>query len=240
MRSSKGSILAITVGFALVFTMLGIASIYISTLQSETQEKQILSQKAFWLAEAGIQRAITSLVIGTPSYPVVVGSLGDGTYSAIITRYQYPDGTFSNNRWNIVSSGSIVSNGSVLSVRTIKVEVGANIIHALQTTGTLKPGSEDQIDGTIAEKSTFLFPDIFQKSFDINAFKPPEVDPPGAQVLTNPGNSQNVDDAGVDLVDGIIWVNGNFKITSGWDYSGILIVNGDFEMTGGSFKGILW
>jgi hypothetical protein len=58
MCNSKGSILAITVGFALVFTMLGIASIYTGTLQSVTQEKQILSQKAFWLAEAGLQKAL--------------------------------------------------------------------------------------------------------------------------------------------------------------------------------------
>jgi|GEM_PF-2077656 len=61
MRNSKGSILVITTGFALIFTMLGIASIYISTLQSEIQEKRIFSQKAFWLAEAGIQKVIWAL-----------------------------------------------------------------------------------------------------------------------------------------------------------------------------------
>jgi Tfp pilus assembly protein PilX len=61
MRNTKGSILAITVGFALVFTMLGVASIHMSTLQNETQTKQILSQKAFWLAEAGAAHASSEL-----------------------------------------------------------------------------------------------------------------------------------------------------------------------------------
>jgi hypothetical protein len=61
MRSSRGSILAITLGFGLVFTMLGVASIYMSTLQNEIQSKQILSQKAFWLAEAGAAHASAEL-----------------------------------------------------------------------------------------------------------------------------------------------------------------------------------
>jgi len=54
MANNRGTILPITLGFALVFTMLGTASLYMSTLQSEAQEKQVLSQKAFWLAEAGL------------------------------------------------------------------------------------------------------------------------------------------------------------------------------------------
>ncbi|HTY44618.1 MAG TPA: DUF4900 domain-containing protein [Patescibacteria group bacterium] len=61
MQKNKGSILAITVGFALIFTMLGMASIYMAGLQSESQEKQILGQQAFWLAEAGATHALAAL-----------------------------------------------------------------------------------------------------------------------------------------------------------------------------------
>ena len=61
MHNTKGSILVITMGFALIFTMLGSASIYMSTLQNETQTRQILSQKTFWLTEAGLAHASWAL-----------------------------------------------------------------------------------------------------------------------------------------------------------------------------------
>jgi hypothetical protein len=61
MHNSRGSILAITVGFALVFTMLGTASIYMSTIQNDTQVNQVLKKKAFWLAEAGLAHASAEL-----------------------------------------------------------------------------------------------------------------------------------------------------------------------------------
>jgi hypothetical protein len=61
MPHKKGSILAITMGFALVFTLLGSSAIYLSTLQSEAQEKRILETQAFWLAEAGASRALSAL-----------------------------------------------------------------------------------------------------------------------------------------------------------------------------------
>ena len=56
MRSERGSVLAITTGFVLVFTMLGFGAIYFSGLQSEMIQKQAASTRAFWLADAGIER----------------------------------------------------------------------------------------------------------------------------------------------------------------------------------------
>ncbi|RLD65979.1 MAG: hypothetical protein DRI84_05765 [Bacteroidetes bacterium] len=55
-------------------------------------------------------------------------------------------------------------------------------------------------------------------------------------VLTNPGNNPPCLDS-----LGIIWINGNLKVTNdGWDESGILVVNGDATFQGGSFSGIMW
>ena len=58
MKNQHGSILVVTLGFILVFTMLGLGSMYLSTVQNEAAEKRTFSTKAFWLAEAGIQKAI--------------------------------------------------------------------------------------------------------------------------------------------------------------------------------------
>ncbi len=43
------------------------------------------------------------------------------------------------------------------------------------------------------------------------------------------------------VADRITWCNGDFQVTtSGWKGEGILIVNGDFKMTGGEFTGIIY
>ena len=58
MKNERGSILIITVGFVLVFTLLGFAAIYLATVENEAAVKRIDSTKAFWLAEAGIQKTL--------------------------------------------------------------------------------------------------------------------------------------------------------------------------------------
>ena len=57
MKNQRGSILVVTLGFILVFTMFGLGSMYLSTVQNEGAEKRTASTKAFWLADAGIQKA---------------------------------------------------------------------------------------------------------------------------------------------------------------------------------------
>jgi len=240
MRNSKGSILAITIGFALVFTMLGAASIYMSTLQNETQEKQILSQQAFWLAEAEIQRAVSQLPdISFNCSDCSDVELGDN-YNYTITTGLKPG---YHHRWVINSIGKILdTTGFVtLAQRKIQVEAGPDAINAFQTTGTLKPGSEDQISpyGSYSlgsDNFTYTFEELFGSLNSTTS---------GVQVLTNPKNNQDVTDGGDPLIqlpqNGIIWVNGDFMISSnGWNYGGILIVNGNFIMTGGSFTGMVW
>ncbi len=58
MMNNKGIVLPVTLAFVLAFTLLGSATIYLSTTQNEAAEQRIASEKAFWLAEAGIQRAL--------------------------------------------------------------------------------------------------------------------------------------------------------------------------------------
>lgn len=82
MRSEKGSILAATTGFALVFTLLGFGAIYFSGLQSESIQKQTASTQAFWLAEAGVQQAIWELNWGSWTGWDMAG--GDRVFSGIM------------------------------------------------------------------------------------------------------------------------------------------------------------
>ncbi len=58
MMNNKGAVLPITLAFVLAFTLVGFSTIYMSTLQNEAAEKRIASEKAFWLAEAGVQKAL--------------------------------------------------------------------------------------------------------------------------------------------------------------------------------------
>lgn len=80
MRREKGSVLAITTSFVLAFTMLGFGAIYFAGLQSESVQRQAASTQAFWLAEAGVQRAIWELNLGNVSGSgwTVAGSLPEG------------------------------------------------------------------------------------------------------------------------------------------------------------------
>ena len=57
MNNERGSILVVTLGFILVFTLLGLGSMYLATVHNEAAEKRAASNKAFWLAEAGLQKA---------------------------------------------------------------------------------------------------------------------------------------------------------------------------------------
>ncbi len=54
----SGSVLIIVLGFILVFTLLGFSTLYLATLQNEAAEKRTASTKAFWLAEAGLQKGL--------------------------------------------------------------------------------------------------------------------------------------------------------------------------------------
>ncbi len=60
-KNNRGSIMIITMGFVLVFTMLGLGSLHHAGLQNEMAEKLKFSNQAYWRAEAGIQKAISRI-----------------------------------------------------------------------------------------------------------------------------------------------------------------------------------
>jgi hypothetical protein len=152
MRNSRGSILAITVGFALVFTMLGTASIYMSALQNETQTKQILSQKAFWLAEAGVAHASWALS----------RQIENNLRSAIATG----DPTVVNNNMQTYSKSLYPSLGLLLGYSSFSVS-GTQAVLNLASTSPIDLG--DGMQGSYAVTVTAL-PNGFTQNLSTNAF----------------------------------------------------------------------
>ena len=101
LNNNKGSLLVLTVGFALIFTMLGLAALYAAGLQNQMAEKLKASNQAFWLAEAGIESTRTNL----PATPEIdsPSELGNGNYT--ITSFQQ----ISSSKWQVTARGSVNS-----------------------------------------------------------------------------------------------------------------------------------
>src|SRR5258706_8428475 len=101
-------------GFALIFTMLGLAAMQFSGLQNESEEKSKFSAQAIWLADGNIDRARNNLASGAflnESCPEVQSDncLNKSTY--VCTRndfYTDQHGPhYYHNRWRVDSCSSM-------------------------------------------------------------------------------------------------------------------------------------
>lgn len=57
MKNKRGSVLIITLGFVVAFTLLGMASLHYAMVQNEETERQKASMEAFWLADGAVEQA---------------------------------------------------------------------------------------------------------------------------------------------------------------------------------------
>lgn len=234
MRGSKGSILAITMGFTLIFTMLGTASIYISTLHTETQEKQILNHQAFWLAEAGINKAIVFLHSVTPASVILNPIIDDeslGIVNEIIDRVDITGPNLPNPPWTIDSIGKANNQRRHIQVTADRTSFDFN--YAL-TTGSADINKPDEvIDGEWQVKSV-----TFDEIFGI----PIEEMRNRASNLYEQLRDNNENSVVAEEITWITLADGNELFSPGnWGGSGFLVVNGNMKLTSnGSFNGILW
>lgn len=246
MRKSKGSVLAITVGFSLVFTMLGLASIYMSTLQSETQEKQILSQQAFWLAEAGLNRALTAsslpaIGISVPFPPCDGEDLcSDGrSYSGFVVGID--DDAAGNRQGDITSTGLNNNFQRTVWAHVVMTLVGIDTI--LKSPGYLDEFGSTDIVGKVETSAVVddaLFFDIFNKyKSEIKA----NYDDTGRDLKSNP---LGIDSDGDGVIEGeVCWITEELLHLTGNSDSGgpgsILVIDGSLRLDGTmNFKGIIW
>lgn len=201
-----------------------------SISEQRVADKNRDSNRAFWLAEAGLDNAIAKL----PNSPLS-GSLGDGKYYTETSQ-------ISPVRFSIVSKGGVPDvdqtniNNAIRIIRAI-VERPVNdadpsvITSAISADGPVTIKGSTVVNGDIDDYAEFDFEEIFGISKGTMQNK-------ATNSYDNPENN-------VTPVNNITWADvdsGNEMIISytDWEGSGILVVSGDLRITGGYFRGIIW
>ena len=166
--------MTVTLGFVLIFSLLGVALMRRATMQNETTERRTHSVEAFWIADAGVELARSKLAKPTPELipegdPVVdVISLGEGSY--YVYSEQDPDCATCIDRWHIRSQSLVHKHGvdgSTLNQRRgIDAIVAAyDISNAIKTHGTVNgscvPSGSAQIIGGCESHVDFTFETVF-------------------------------------------------------------------------------
>jgi Tfp pilus assembly protein PilX len=229
-KDNKGFILVASYMVIALLVILATAFATRSIGEQRVSNKERDSVQAFWLAEAGIDRAISEL----PDTPLS-GTLGSGVYSTQTT-------SISSTRFLIRSTGGVPGtdqtnpNNIVRNITAI-VEQPANeadpsgITSAITANGNITIRGSAQVNGPIDPNAFFDFEEIFgisKETMENNA----------TNLYTDPANN-------VTPVNTISWANlesiEEMTISdSNWEGTGILVVNGDLRITGGHFEGIIW
>ena len=133
--NKDGSVLVVTLGFILIFTLLGVGALYHAGQENEAAEKRKVSMAAFWLADAGVERAKNKLQKIPPVLiPTDAASrnLGQGAYDAY--SIVDPGCAVCTERWLVHSEG-LISNQK----RAIEAIVAEHdITDVLTTEGPVK------------------------------------------------------------------------------------------------------
>ena len=90
MHNESGSILVLTVFFLLVLSLFGVASIHHSGMQNAEANKRLPSMQAFWLADAGIEKA--ELALHTTPYTPYSSSSAEQMDEIDCDDFDYHDG----------------------------------------------------------------------------------------------------------------------------------------------------
>lgn len=229
-KDNKGMILVASymVITVLVVLTVGFATRSIGEQRIASKEKD--SIQAFWLAEAGLDRAISDLSIASLS-----GTLGSGTYSTQTS-------SVSSTRYLVVSTGGVPGidtadpNNIVRTIRAIVEQPAldadpSGITSAITANGDVVVRGSAEVNGDIDANYVFDFEEVFGIS---------------KETMEDSANNSYVDPPNnVTPVSNITWVDidslEDFRITDNtWTGNGILVVNGDAKITGGHFEGIIW
>ena len=254
---ARRGIAFITVLIFLLVLMIGVvAFISLNINEIHLIRRQGNSTRAFYLAEAGIQKATSELTAdgsytGTAS-PV---SLGSGVYETTVTSLS--------NGFQIISTGYVPDKVSTDRVeRTVECvlerpAVSITVPGALTVGGdatltghaevegegiagitvpdedSISVGGSAEVEGDppVSYAELASFEDIFGMSESVMR----QVTQSAGTYYEEPGNNEP------DPANGITWVEGDGSYTkSGWSGSGVLIITGDANMTGGSFTGLIY
>lgn len=114
MSRKQGSVLVVTMGFVVAFTLLGMAALHFAMVQNEATERQKASMEAFWLADGAVEKARAEFpsLVDKDQPPVhLVNELAEpltNKYFDVHTRRKVdPDGYQRQFRYEVLSYGSV-------------------------------------------------------------------------------------------------------------------------------------
>jgi len=213
-----------------VLVILGVGLISRSASESNIVNRHVNSTRAFWLAEAGVAKAIKDFPASPLNGILVYGDGNTYTYSTqTVADATCPD------CYKITSTGTVTLPSSNTITRTVVSIVQepqfGTIVNSITTTGNLTIGGSGYVEEPYQSNTSFSFSGVF-------GMTEAQLKAQADHLYTNPPNS-------VTPVNGITWIDitpGSELVISSnlWSGSGILVVNGNLKITGGEFNGILW
>lgn len=256
MKNNRGSILVITMGFVLVFTLLGIASIYLGTVNSEAADKREFSEEAFWHADGAVERARSTLPNVELKDPANLGdplpSYGNDVNGNPMT---YSVNTVKNGpfTWQIDTDSTV--NNQKRAIQAIADASGIAGFGDLNSNGNIDKynngdkctsleGSSEVNCDKVEEGMSLDFSEVFPNALPVNSSNP-NLD--NYYTDANAGTFGTIPNSGLTLIEISSTSNMNTKISgSGFvyiDYSNYDAANKkapsvDIEIA--DFSGILW
>ena len=244
---NKGSILVITLGFILIFTLVGFGAIHFAGLQNQDAEKKNFSIKAFWIAEAGLERAKNKIQHDpTDTQRDFSEELESGQqYNA----YSMPDPqcTWCQDRWLVHSEGLVKG-----QKRTIEAIIAKyDIKDVLMTQGPIKdlencPMASLEIDcNLVKENVDFSFETV------LNGLTKEDIITRAAHTYNNPHNSNDVNPIGGITVVNLTDNNSSLSLNTDNQSDSAFVVIDTTQVTSNSsptiniggniaFQGIIW
>lgn len=262
--NNRGSILIITTAFVFGFVALGVASIYLAGQENQFAEREVLSTKAFWLAEAGLQRGIWEYKYnnclglfqngttnkctgcsscGTTGIKTLTAVLGSGNHNIIIN----------NTNTIITSVGSTLDkNSNVLAKRTLQIAAtgGGLFNYAIGASGTINLGNNDVANSYNSSQGPYGGSNIGSNGVveanTINGgFTGGDTLDPGVNLtlpkVVVPSSLVNLSNSGT-ITNNTTLSNGNYQYTSiNLSNNATLTINGNVKLyltsTGAAFSG---
>lgn len=258
-KNEQGFVLIAALAFFLIFTLLGMASIYSAGVQNEWTEKLKFSNQAFWLAEAGIELSRSNLpgvLLTNSNIPVVINSAYFGNYAVATQRFVQGNYTFQN-KWIANTTGNvknqltnieaIMSNYAIEDAIVTKGPLrGFNTCNNGQWQGNAKVGTDlnsdgdinDTVNGTLEASCDFASQNVpFTFSQIFNGVTINEVKNMATQTITTIPST--IHSSGIT----VIYTNKNNE-NFNLDGTGFVIVevpaNKKVTITHAGFAGILW
>ena len=158
-RNEKGVTVIAAVATLMVLSLMGTVVVSLVGIENYSAVHQAQTLEAYWIAEAGVQRALTYVSREDGSCTAITGAaqftnvtLGRGTFTVTATRYLPSPTTLSA---NITASDTTITVGSTTGFAPRgRIAIDSELIAYTGTTATTFTGAKRGMDGTTAAAHT--------------------------------------------------------------------------------------